>query len=79
MKKFQFILMTMILVSMVCFVSGCGQKSDVMKDSNQKAEEKSVAKVLTQQFKEEIKNEKDIEKVASSIAENKVLQILQPM
>ena len=67
--------MTMILVSMVCFVSGCGQKSDVMKDSNQKAEEKSVAKVLTQQFKEEIKNEKDIEKVASSIAENKVLEI----
>ncbi len=75
MKKFQFVLMIMILVSMVCFISGCGQKSDEGKDSNQKTEEKSVARTLAQQFKEEIKKEKDIMNVASSISKNKVLEI----
>jgi len=75
MKKHSFVFMMTILVSMIFFVSGCGQKSAVKEDSSQKTGEKSVAETLAQQFKEEIKNEKDIVKVASSIAENKVLEI----
>ena len=75
MKRFKLILNTIILVFTACIMTGCDNNGGVDEDTNKKVEEKSVARTLTKQFKEEIKNEKDIEKVAASIAKNEVLEI----
>lgn len=75
MKKFKLILVTITLIFSACLISGCSQNKEVKEDTNQKEEKKSVAGVLTQQFKDEIKSENDIQKVATSIAKNKVLPI----
>lgn len=75
MKKFKLILVTITLVFSACLISGCSQNEEVKDDANQKEEKKSVAGVLTQQFKDEMKSENDIQKVATSIAKNKVLPI----
>lgn len=70
MKKFKFIFtMCIVLLVSVFLVTGC---------TNSKVEEKNeetVAIILGKQFESEIKKEKNIEKVAKKIAENKVLEI----
>jgi len=72
MKKFKLILITVTLIFTACFMTGCGKNVEVKDEAT---EEKSVTGVLVQQFKEEIKKEHDIEKIASSIAKNKILAI----
>lgn len=75
MKKSKLILITITLIFAACFMSGCGQNSEVKENEKQKVEETTIAGALAKQFKDEIKNEKDIEKVASSIAKNEKLGI----
>lgn len=75
MKKFTLIFVTLSLVFTTCLLSGCRRGSGVVDDSDQSVKGKTVAEVLTEQFQDEIKNEKDIEKVASNISKNKVLDI----
>ena len=73
MKKFKFIFMTCFVLSLsVCILTGC-VNNETKKDENQ--EERTVAITLSKQFESEIKNEKDIEKVAKKIAENEILEI----
>lgn len=69
MKKLKFIFIMCIVLSLpVCLLTGCTSREE-------KTEEETVAIILGKQFEKEIKKEKDIEKVAKKIAENKILQI----
>lgn len=75
MKKFEVVLVTISLFFTVFLLSGCGKASGVVDDSDQSVKGKSVAEVLTEQFQDEIKSEKDIGKVASKISKNEILDI----
>lgn len=73
MKKFKFIFIIYIIILSlpICLLTGC-MNSEVKEE---KQEKKTVAITLGKQFESEIKNEKNIEKVAKKIAENEVLEI----
>lgn len=75
MKKLKLILIVMTLVFSSSLLFGCGKNAETKNDTNNKNEEKSIAKILSEQFKADIKGEKDIEIVANKISKNEVLQI----
>lgn len=71
MKKFKLIIMTsLVLLLPVCLLSGCTKE-----EQKEETQEKTIATVLGDQFESEIKKEKDIEKVAKKLSENKALEI----
>lgn len=74
MKKFKIGLMLCALFIGTCLISGCANSSE-SKDDKKNQEEKTVASVLTDQFKEEIKKDKNLENVAKALAENEILKI----
>ncbi len=68
--------MAIALVLTATCITGCDKTHNDMKENTeQKQEENTVAKTLGKQFESEIKNEKDIEKVAKKIAENEIFEI----
>lgn len=75
MKKFKLILAAIAIVFSFCLLTGCAKVEKPKEETNQKVEEKSLAVTLSEQFKEAIKEEKDIKKVAEKISQNEVLQI----
>lgn len=75
MKKIKLILVAIAIIFSTCMLEGCVKVDEPKEDTNQKVEEKSIALTLSEQFKEEMKKEKDIKKVAEIISQNKVLQI----
>ena len=74
MKKFKLVLIVTALVFTSCLLTGCGKDNKDKEDTNNN-KEKTVAQTLVSQFEDEIKKEKDIEKVAKKLSENKVLEI----
>lgn len=68
MKNIKTLLVALVLVFGLCFITGCGNDN-----KTEKEEPKTVAGMLSEAFKSEIKTEKDIEKVAQKIAENEVI------
>lgn len=64
MKK---ILIIFIAIFSLFCITGCGKKEEV------KEEPKTVANMLSETFKEVIETEKNIEKVAKTIAENEII------
>lgn len=76
MKKFKFsFIMLLSLSLLVCLVTGCTKNEGKEDKPEEKQEEKTIAVILAEQFEKEIKDEKDIEKVAKKISENEVLEI----
>lgn len=75
MKKIRLSLMLVALVFATCLMSGCVKSNDDTVDNNQKDEEKSIASVLANQFKEEIQKTTDIESIANKIAKNEIIKI----
>lgn len=69
MKKISKILLVFILVFSLSFITGCNQNNTKETESN------TVASKLAGQFKNEIKQEKDIQKVAKSLSENEAIKI----
>lgn len=75
MKKFKFIVFIMLLVFSASVTLGCEKNNEVKEETKPIVEEShSIAKVLSKQFKEEIKNEMDIKKVANNLSNNAVLK-----
>lgn len=71
MKKIKLVLVSIALVISLCLITGCTSSDN----TNQSSEEKTVAKVLAEQFEDEMKKEKDIEIVANKIAKNEIIKI----
>lgn len=75
MNKIKLIITVIAVVIGLCLITSCAKVENVNNNQEGKDGEKSVVTILSEQFKEEIKNEKNIEKVANKIAQNEILQI----
>lgn len=64
MKK---ILLVLLIILGVCFSTGCKKRDNKTENTG---EVKTIATILSNSFKTEIKKEKDIEQLAQKIAEN---------
>ena len=64
-----------MLLGSVCLLSGCTKAEEKNDEKQQEVNENTIASTLVNQFKEEISKEKDMKKVASTLAENETLQI----
>ncbi len=76
MKKFKLSLVVIALIFGACLITGCAKEEEKNNDKEPEVQEKvTVASTLALQFKEVIKDEKDIKKVAEAISKNEVLKI----
>lgn len=75
MKKIKTILVILTFIVGLFMITGCGNTLETNNKDDQEPEKKSVAVLLVDQFKEEMKNEKDIIKVANKISNNPIIAI----
>lgn len=73
MKKTKILLMIFMTILSSCLILGCSKEEK--ENSQEKEESSSIALTLSKQFKEEIKDEKNLEKIANNIAKNEILEI----
>lgn len=79
MKKISKLFFAMILVLSVCLITGCGKQEKITEENVSTIEEEkpvTVASSLVEQFKTEIKDNKNLEEVANKLAENEKLSIM---
>lgn len=75
MKNLKLVLIIISLVLSLCSITGCKKNQEISNKENQEIEKETVASTLAKQFKEEIKDEKDILKVANNISKNEIMAI----
>lgn len=73
MKKFKLGLMIIAVIFSACLLTGCGNSDK--NDDSKKEEEKTVALILAEQFKETMKSTSDIQEVARKLTQNDIMEI----